>query len=61
MLSLEEGLEAIREDTAKKESVIDVGYLPPSYDSFVGDAINIFAKQCLTLKSTLIQWMQAQS
>ena len=42
LMVLEEGMEAVRQVKADSEAILDIGYLPSSYNSFVGDALNIF-------------------
>lgn len=42
LLILEEGLEAARKAGSKCETVLEIGYLPSSYESFVGDTLNLF-------------------
>ena len=44
LLVLEEGLEAVRQVEAVGETVLDIGYLPSSYQSFVGDALTVFCQ-----------------
>lgn len=44
LLLLEEGVEAVRQIKAEGGTVLDVGYLPSSYESFVGDVVNVFCQ-----------------
>lgn len=44
LMVLDEGMEAVRQVEAAEETVLDVGYLPSSYESFVGDALNVFCQ-----------------
>ena len=46
LMALDEGMEAVRQVKAAGETVLDIGYLPSAYESFVGDALNVF---CQTL------------
>ena len=48
LMVLDEGFEAVRQIEAAGETALDVAYLPSSYESFVGDALNVF---CQTLPS----------
>ena len=49
--AMEEGMKSVRDVAALGLSVIDVGYLPSSYDAFVGDAFNVF---CQTFPDTRV-------
>lgn len=42
LLSIEEGLQAVREASSRCEAQIDIGFLASSYDTFVGDVLNVF-------------------
>lgn len=44
LMVLDEGMEAVRQVKAAGEAILDVGYLPASYESFLGDALNIFSE-----------------
>lgn len=44
LMVLEEGIEAVRQVEAVGETVLDIGYLPSSYESFVGDALTVFCQ-----------------
>ena len=44
LMVLEEGIEAVRKIEAAGETVLDVGYLPSAYESFVGDALTTFCQ-----------------
>jgi DNA-binding transcriptional LysR family regulator len=42
--SIEEGLLAVREAVAEGDLALDIGYLPPSYQTFVGDLFNALGR-----------------
>ena len=44
LMVLKEGMEAVRQVKADGETALDIGYLPSSYESFVGDALNVFSQ-----------------
>jgi len=44
LMVIEEGIEAVRQVEANGETIMDVGYLPSSYKSFVGDALTVFCQ-----------------
>lgn len=50
LLVLEEGLEAVRQVEAAGETVLDIGYLPSSYESFIGDALTAFCQAMPTIR-----------
>ncbi|MGB0370298.1 MAG: LysR substrate-binding domain-containing protein [Opitutales bacterium] len=42
--AIDEGVKSVRDISAKGGAIIDIGYLPSSYKSFVGDALNVFCQ-----------------
>ncbi|MEM0967392.1 MAG: LysR family transcriptional regulator [Verrucomicrobiota bacterium] len=53
LLSLEEGLEEIRQVRADAGERLDLGYLPSSYNTFVGDVVNVFCQAFPEVNLTL--------